>query len=297
MTGRACAWCRGPIPARLRSDAVCCSVRCRQARHRFVSGVGVAPDVTHDASLRIAYADPPYPGKSRRYYGTHRDFAGEVDHSRLVEQLAGYDGWALSTSAHALREILALCPAGSRVGAWVRGERPTRSAGPLNAWEPVIYWGGRRDASRHPGARVAVTGENDASRLTVAAHDASWSPGERVAEDLHDASRDSGAPIRVASTRTTGSAYASELLAATDQASSEYSRRVDVLTYRPGARTTEPGRVTGAKPAAFCRWMFDLLGAAPQDDFTDLFPGSGGVGRAWDIFAGRNDLATTRGEQ
>jgi hypothetical protein len=34
--------------------------------------------------------------------------------------------------------------------------------------------------------------------------------------------------------------------------------------------------------------MFDLLGAQPQDNFTDMFPGSGGVARAWDAFT---DLA------
>ena len=253
---RICAWCRGPIPAAARRDAVCCSVRCRQARHRFNSGVGVAADVGDDV-LRLAYADPPYPGKSRRYYGSHPDYAGEVDHKRLIEQLCdGYDGSALSTSAEALQSVLAMCPAGSRVAVWVRGERPTRSAGPLNAWEPVIYWGGRRDASRS----------------TTAGEKVSRRPGERVAEDLPDASRRAAANGSV--------------VAAAD-ASRGSARRVDVLAYRPGARTTEPGRVTGAKPAAFCRWMFDLLGAEPQDEFTDLFAGSGGVARAWDVFSGR----------
>ncbi|WP_170285519.1 hypothetical protein [Microbacterium rhizomatis] len=42
----------------------------------------------------------------------------------------------------------------------------------------------------------------------------------------------------------------------------------------------------GAKPAEFCRWVFDLLGAEPQDEFSDLFAGSGGVARAWEIFPG-----------
>jgi len=39
-----------------------------------------------------------------------------------------------------------------------------------------------------------------------------------------------------------------------------------------------------AKPAAVCRWIFDLLGAAPEDRLDDLFPGSGAVGRAWAAF-------------
>ena len=238
---RACAWCRGPIPATMRRDAVCCSTRCRQARHRFVSGVGVAPG-SGTGVLRLAYADPPYPGLSKRYYGDHPDYAGEVDHADLIRRLSTYDGWALSTSARALPDILALCPPGSRVAAWVRGERPVRSAGPLNAWEPVIYWGGRRDPSRGAAA--------DASPLPAA---------------------------RVASRRRTRSAELSD-------SSSLSPRRVDVLLYRPGVRTTDPERVIGAKPAAFCRWVFDLLGAEPQDEFHDLFAGSGGVMRAWDAF-------------
>jgi hypothetical protein len=42
--------------------------------------------------------------------------------------------------------------------------------------------------------------------------------------------------------------------------------------------------VHGAKPAAFCWWLFDLLGALPGDDLVDLFPGSGGVARAWGLY-------------
>jgi hypothetical protein len=48
---------------------------------------------------------------------------------------------------------------------------------------------------------------------------------------------------------------------------------------------TLPGRVIGAKPAAVCRWIFTLLGAAPGDTLDDLFPGSGAVGRAWATFS------------
>lgn len=35
--------------------------------------------------------------------------------------------------------------------------------------------------------------------------------------------------------------------------------------------------VIGAKPAAFTRWLVVLLGALPDDDIADLFPGSGAV--------------------
>lgn len=38
----------------------------------------------------------------------------------------------------------------------------------------------------------------------------------------------------------------------------------------------------GAKPEAFCFWIFDVLGIREGDEFVDLFPGSGAVGRAYD---------------
>ncbi|MGH6654177.1 MAG: hypothetical protein ACRDVE_03095 [Actinocrinis sp.] len=40
----------------------------------------------------------------------------------------------------------------------------------------------------------------------------------------------------------------------------------------------------GAKPIAFCRWLFAALGARPGDVLVDLFPGSGAVGREWQAF-------------
>jgi hypothetical protein len=59
---------------------VCCSVRCRQARHRFSRPVGYADSVAPGRPLRLAYADPPYPGKVR-LYRDHPDYGGEVDHA------------------------------------------------------------------------------------------------------------------------------------------------------------------------------------------------------------------------
>jgi len=38
---------------------------------------------------------------------------------------------------------------------------------------------------------------------------------------------------------------------------------------------------TGAKPDEFSFWLFSLLGMTRDDEFVDLFPGSGNVGRAW----------------
>ena len=94
---------------------------------RFLRAVGQAEAVAPGRSLRLAYADPPYPGKAY-ICRDHPDYAGEVDHAELIGRLAAHDGWALSTSAAALAAVLALCPPGVRIAAWHKGERVTRSA-------------------------------------------------------------------------------------------------------------------------------------------------------------------------
>lgn len=45
----------------------------------------------------------------------------------------------------------------------------------------------------------------------------------------------------------------------------------------------------GAKPEAFCFWLFDLLGMQRGDELMDLFPGSRAVTTAWERLA--NQLA------
>lgn len=37
----------------------------------------------------------------------------------------------------------------------------------------------------------------------------------------------------------------------------------------------------GAKPLGFCWWLFHAMGLEPDDEFDDLFVGSGAVSRAW----------------
>lgn len=290
-TARRCAWCEGEIPARARRDALTCSQSCRQARHRVtryaVAGVDVsrAARGARDASRgpggelsrvdpadpsrlqsrvdgrRLAYADPPYPGLAH-YYRGHPDYAGEVDHAALLSRLAAYDGWALSTSAKALPAVLALAVAQGltvRVAAWIRGVRPHATARyPLNGWEPVIYV---------PVASVApAAGTRGATAVPVGS--AGGDDASRVDEALGgDASRGS---------------------AGDPSYSAGAARRVDTLTHGVSPMLTLPGRVIGAKPAAFCRWMFDLIGATPTDTLDDLFPGSGIVGRTWDAFCGRS---------
>lgn len=180
-------------------------------------------------SKRFAYADPPYPGQSWRLYGKHPDYAGEVDHGALVARLVADfpDGWALSTSASALHEILPLCPkpepsrknkgrylqgTGTRVLAWVKPQAPWRPVSVQYAWEPVLLCGGRP-------------------------------------RDPQDTLR-------------------------------------DWISCVPG-----PGDITGAKPLAFCGWIFNALGALPGDELVDIFPGSGAVSHAWDLWSSQPKLA------
>jgi len=40
----------------------------------------------------------------------------------------------------------------------------------------------------------------------------------------------------------------------------------------------------GAKPPEFCFWLFDLLGMEADDKFDDLYPGTGGVTLAWEVW-------------
>jgi hypothetical protein len=160
--------------------------------------------------LRLAIADPPYPGQSAKHYSDHPDYAGEVDHEELVGRLkAYYDGWVLHTSSVALRDILPLCPPDARVMAWVKPFAAfKRNVSVAYAWEPVIV-----KACRKP----VVTG------------------------------------------------------------------RVVMRDYIAESITMKRG-LTGAKPEAVCRWAFEVMGAKPTDELDDLFPGSGAVARAWDVW-------------
>lgn len=218
-----CVWCRGPIPEGKRRDAKTCKKACRQAHHRFVvatvAPAGVTPRGATDRPLRLAYADPPYPGLARRYYD-----CDEVDHVELVARLMrDYpDGWALSTSSNALQSVLAMCPKGVHVAGWFKGARSAKARKPLQSWEPLIVYGGR--------VRREVVDE----------------------------------------------------------------RRWDALLAR-GRPRSHPGRIIGMKPPAFSAWMFEQLGAEPGDTLDDLFPGSGAVARAWDVFVSRAAAATRRG--
>ena len=147
---RLCAWCQDKPVTDPR--ATFCGRRCRQAAFRLRRRR--ATEYSDDRPMRMAYADPPYPGLSSKYYRNESTYAGEVDHVALIADLSRpgvYDGWALSTSSKALRDILPLCPPEARVCAWVKpiGACP-RTFGIHGTWEPLIVVPGR---SLRPGKR------------------------------------------------------------------------------------------------------------------------------------------------
>ena len=95
-------------------------------------------------TVRFAYADPPYPGCARAHYADDPRCC-EVNHEILIGTLCKEypDGWALSTSSPALRQVLPLCPEDVRVAAWVKPFAAMRKGVvPMSAWEPVIYRSG-----------------------------------------------------------------------------------------------------------------------------------------------------------
>lgn len=171
--------------------------------------------------IRVAYADPPYPGCGALYStpGTpeyHPDamrWDDPSEHVRLMEQLErDYpDGWALSTNVGSLRALLRDAPPRALVASWIRGSmRMRREVSVLRGWEPVIY----------------------------------------------------SVPVA-------------------PRCKGMFGAAIDHVAAFTNQHTTEG--FVGAKPRAFGLWVCKLLGLGghPDDEFVDLFPGSGAVTRAW----------------
>jgi len=161
---------------------------------------------------QIIYADPPYIGQAKKHYNSD-----EVDHKVLIAQLEAFDGWALSASSPSLRLLLPMCPASSRVAAWVKpfcSFKP--NVNPAYAWEPVIF------SPARDGRRDKAT-----VRDWVSAN----------------------------------------------------------ITLKKG--------LAGAKPVTFCYWLFGLLGMEPEDEFFDLYPGTGIVTKCWESWKQRLPLMST----
>jgi hypothetical protein len=173
--------------------------------------------------VRIGYADPPYPGQSLKHYGDHPDYAGEVDHAELLNQLDNdYDGWVLHTSSTALDQVLHVVAEYGiecRVMAWVKPFAAfKRNVSVAYAWEPVLV-----KAARKPEVSDRITYRD-------------W-----IAESI---------------------------------------------TMKRG--------LAGAKPYKVCAWLFEVVGAQPGDDLDDMFPGTGAVGQAWDLWCGRFAATTAQ---
>jgi hypothetical protein len=113
----------------------------------------------------FAYADPPYIGCANLY-----PEKTEVDHELLIKQLMDYDGWALSTHSPGLKALLPMCPDDIRIGAWVKPWAAFRpNVNPAYAWEPVIFWGGRRRGRELPTLRDWVSANATRQRGVVGA--------------------------------------------------------------------------------------------------------------------------------
>lgn len=67
------------------------------------------------------------------------------------------------------------------------------------------------------------------------------------------------------------------------------SKRTVMRDYIVAPITMKRG-LTGAKPEDVCHWAFELLGARPDDELDDLFPGTGAVTKAWKTWQGKFTL-------
>ena len=91
--------------------------------------------------MKLAYADPPYPGQSAKHYADHPDYAGEVNHAELAVMLRMYDGFILHTASTTLHKVLDCFHRTDdlRIMAWVKPFAAFKRNIPIAyAWEPVI---------------------------------------------------------------------------------------------------------------------------------------------------------------
>lgn len=108
----------------------------------------------------MAFADPPYLGWGKRYYGALHPEAGVYDtvegHAALIARLSDEfpDGWALSLSSTSLHTLLPLCPPDVRIGAWTKPFASFKpGVNPGYCWEPVVFRGGRKIGRERPTVR------------------------------------------------------------------------------------------------------------------------------------------------
>jgi hypothetical protein len=153
---RKCSWCLRDIEETARPDALFCSHKCRNSAWRLRSRRQTEAVIARP--MRMAYADPAYPGLAKKYYSKEPTYAGEVDHAALIATLRTYDGWALSTAGD-LETILAvgsLCPKGTRMGPWVKPKGvSSKTRGWHNTWETLLVFPGRELRPGKPDFLIA----------------------------------------------------------------------------------------------------------------------------------------------
>ncbi len=109
--------------------------------------------------MKIAYADPPYPGCAH-LYRDHPDYDGEVDHAVLLSNMdRAYDGWCLHTSSVALAQVLRIAERVLsdsecfRIMAWTKPFAAFKAnVSVAYAWEPVLV-----KAARKPVVKQGMT--------------------------------------------------------------------------------------------------------------------------------------------
>ena len=114
---RVCAWCENPLPARARRDALCCSARCRQARHRFLRAAGSAEPVPGHPLMRsvAALAIVPLAEANRLLADWHHDLGP-------ITRPFGSQAWALYIGG----EPVSVAVSVSTVGDMTAGYRRTQ---------------------------------------------------------------------------------------------------------------------------------------------------------------------------
>jgi hypothetical protein len=110
--------------------------------------------------MKFAYADPPYLGLAKRFYGDLHPEAAEYDkkekHVELIARLMDEfpDGWAVSLHAPTLPFYCSIIPKEARVCAWTKTiHQIWWNVTVQYAWEPVILYGGRKEKNRRPMTR------------------------------------------------------------------------------------------------------------------------------------------------
>lgn len=71
------------------------------------------------------------------------------------------------------------------------------------------------------------------------------------------------------------------------------AKQVTVRDWVAECITLQKG-LSGAKPIGFCYWLFDVLNIQPEDSLQDLFPGTGVVSRALELWRSTETLVEER---